>query len=249
MNKYKIGDRVRVINGIGKLQDAMRGRVGTVAVVHEIDGVQHCWVLIDGFDNPHKADPTIAFHYNQLAPWLNDSKDAKKLAMSRYLRYKKNNEYKNEVAKYCSNDVITTEAVFNATRTVQTVIPKIKDVIYNDPATIVFWEDGTKTVVKCEFSKRFDPEKGLAMAFSKKMFGNKGNYYNVFKKWLPEEKPNTTVPICHEIQNMMHVINADKISKIKFECFACAHGMMFESGFYCICPEPCANGDKWRHKK
>lgn len=232
MNKYKIGDRVRVINGIGKLQDAMRGRVGTVAVVHEIDGVQHCWVLIDGFDNPHKADPTIVFHYNQLAPWLNDSKNAKELAMSRYLRYKKNNEYKKEVAKYCYNDVI----------------PKIKDVIYNDPATIVFWKDGTKTVVKCEFSKRFDPEKGLAMAFSKKMFGNKGNYYNVFKKWLPNEKPNTAVPICHEIQNMC-AINADKISKIKFECFACAHGMMSESGFYCVCPEPCVNGDKWRHKK
>ena len=248
MNKYKIGDRVRVINGIGKLQDAMRGRVGTVAVVHEIDGVQNCWVLIDGFDNPHKADPTIAFHYNQLDPWLNDSKDAKELAMSRYLRYKKNNEYKKEVAKYCYNDVITTEAVFNATRTTQTVIPKIKDVIYNDPATIVFWEDGTKTVVKCK-NEKFDPEKGLAMAFSKKILGNKGNYYNVFKKWLPDEKPNTTVPICHEIQNMMHVINADKISKIKFECFACAHGMMFESGFYCICPEPCVNGDKWRHKK
>lgn len=247
MNKYKIGDRVRVINGIGKLQDAMRGRVGTVAAVHEIDGVQHCWVLIDGFDNPHKVDPTIAFHYNQLDPWLNDSNDAKELAMSRYLKYK-NNGYKKEVAKYCYNDVIATEAVFNATRTTRTVIPKIKDVIYNDPATIVFWEDGTKTVVKCEFSKRFDPEKGLAMAFSKKMFGNKGNYYNVFKKWLPDEKPNTAVPICHEIQNMC-AINADKISKIRFECFACAHGMMFERGFYCICPEPCVNGDKWRHKK
>lgn len=237
MNKYKIGDRVRVINGIGKLQDAMRGRIGTVAVVREIDGVQNCWVLIDGFDNPHEADPTLAFHYNQLAPWLNDSKDAKELAMSRYLRYK-NNGYKKEVAKYCSN----------ATLTVQTVIPKIKDVIYNRPATIVFWEDGTKTVVKCK-NEKFDPEKGLVMAFSKKILGNKGNYYNIFKKWLPDEKPNTTIPICHEIQNMMHVINADKISKIKFECFACAHGMMFERGFYCICPEQCVNGDKWRHKK
>lgn len=236
MNKYKIG----------KLQDAMRGRVGTVAVVNEIDGVQYCWILIDGFDNPHEVDPTIAFHYNQLAPWLNDSKDAKELAMSRYLRYK-NNEYKKEVAKYCRNDVAATTALFNDVQNL-TYIPKIKDVIYNDPATIVFWEDGTKTVVKCEFSKRFDPEKGLAMAFSKKMFGNKGNYYNVFKKWLPDEKPNTTVPICHEIQNMC-AINADKISKIRFECFACAHGMMFERGFYCICPEPCVNGDKWRHKK
>lgn len=86
-----------------------------------------------------------------------------------------------EFTKYYNN------AVFNTIRTMQTVIPKIKDVIYNDPATIVFWEDGTKTVVKCK-NEKFDPEKGLAMAFSKKMLGNKGNYYNIFKKWLPEEK-------------------------------------------------------------
>ena len=88
---------------------------------------------------------------------------------------------------YYNNYVTSTNAVFNTIRTMQTVIPKIKDVIYNDPATIVFWEDGTKTVVKCK-NEKFDPEKGLAMAFSKKMLGNKGNYYNIFKKWLPEEK-------------------------------------------------------------
>ena len=85
-----------------------------------------------------------------------------------------------------NNYVTSTNAVFNTIRTSQTVIPKIKNVIYNDPATIVFWEDGTKTVVKCK-NEKFDPEKGLAMAFSKKMLGNKGNYYNIFKKWLPEE--------------------------------------------------------------
>lgn len=88
---------------------------------------------------------------------------------------------------YYNSYVTSTNAVFNTIRTAQTVIPKIKDVIYNDPATIVFWEDGTKTVVKCK-NEKFDPEKGLAMAFSKKMLGNKGNYYNIFKKWLPEEK-------------------------------------------------------------
>lgn len=62
----------------------------------------------------------------------------------------------------------------------------IKDVIYNDPATIVFWKDGTKTVVKDD-GDAYDPEKGLAMAFCKKVSGNKGNYYKVFKKWLPDE--------------------------------------------------------------
>ena len=63
----------------------------------------------------------------------------------------------------------------------------IKKVIFNDPATIVIWKDGTKTIVKCG-DEPFDPEKGLAMAISKYVFGNKGNYYNEFKKYLPKEE-------------------------------------------------------------
>lgn len=66
-------------------------------------------------------------------------------------------------------------------------IPSIKKVIFNDPATIVFWEDGSKTVVKCQDGDIYDPEKGLAMAISKKALGNQGNYCNEFKEWLPEE--------------------------------------------------------------
>lgn len=64
---------------------------------------------------------------------------------------------------------------------------RIKKVIFNDPATIVLWSDGTKTVVKA-VNEPFDPEKGLAMAISKYFFDNKGYYCDVFRKWLPEEK-------------------------------------------------------------
>ena len=64
---------------------------------------------------------------------------------------------------------------------------RIKKVIFNDPATIVFWSDGTKTVVKRGENDTFDPEKGLAMAISKKFFDNMGYYYDVFKKWLPKD--------------------------------------------------------------
>ena len=60
-------------------------------------------------------------------------------------------------------------------------------VIYNDPATIAFWSDGTKTVVKAQPGDIFDPEKGLAMVIVKKACGNTGNYYNSFKRWLPKE--------------------------------------------------------------
>lgn len=57
-------------------------------------------------------------------------------------------------------------------------------VIFNSPATIVFWPDGTKTVVQTRGDDEFDPEKGLAMAIAKKALGNKHEYYHVFKKWL-----------------------------------------------------------------
>lgn len=64
----------------------------------------------------------------------------------------------------------------------------IKKVIFNAPATIVIWTDGTKTVVKCGDEDVYDPEKGLAMCFTKRALGNKGNYYNTIKKHLKESR-------------------------------------------------------------
>lgn len=63
-----------------------------------------------------------------------------------------------------------------------TFLPEIINVIFSGSATIVFWEDNTKTVVKAA-NEPFDPEKGLAMAIAKKALGNKGNYFNQIKKW------------------------------------------------------------------
>lgn len=51
---------------------------------------------------------------------------------------------------------------------------QIENVIFNDPATIVFWRDGSKTVVKAQ-NEPFDKEKGLAMAIAKKVYGNEGS--------------------------------------------------------------------------
>lgn len=59
----------------------------------------------------------------------------------------------------------------------------IKKIILNDPATIILWEDGTKTVVKTH-NEDFDAEKGIAMCFMKKACANNGSFNNVFKKWI-----------------------------------------------------------------
>lgn len=60
----------------------------------------------------------------------------------------------------------------------------IKNVIFAPPATIVYWSDGTKTVVKCSEKDIFDPEKGLAMAIAKRCGGNKGSYYKEIQNWV-----------------------------------------------------------------
>lgn len=68
-------------------------------------------------------------------------------------------------------------------------IARPKKVIFSSNRTVVLWSDGDKTIVKAS-CEPFDREKGLAMAIAKKMFGtnpSKSNYYDVFKKWIPEE--------------------------------------------------------------
>lgn len=103
-------------------------------------------------------------------------------------------ELRQKVAEYYDNDVLATEAAFNklfgtglTASPYQKAMSKIKNVIFNDPATIVFWNDGTKTVVKCGKDDAFDPEKGLAMAISKYFFDNAGYFNDVFKKWIPKK--------------------------------------------------------------
>jgi ssDNA-binding Zn-finger/Zn-ribbon topoisomerase 1 len=67
----------------------------------------------------------------------------------------------------------------------------IKNIIFNAPATIVFWDDNTKTIVKCGEGDVFDPEKGVAMAVMKRALGTNetdSNYLDKVKKYLDRYK-------------------------------------------------------------
>lgn len=82
----------------------------------------------------------------------------------------------------------------------------IKKVVFNNPATVVYWDDGTQTVVYCQDNMKkvkktvggktvevmkpqksdtYSEEVGLAMALAKKHYGNGGSYNNIFRKFLP----------------------------------------------------------------
>lgn len=74
-------------------------------------------------------------------------------------------------------------------------LPQPENVIFHYPATIVYWDDGTKTVVKCGEDDTYDKEKGLALCYMKKYYGNKGSYNEILKKWCEEkEEPKKETP-------------------------------------------------------
>lgn len=56
-----------------------------------------------------------------------------------------------------------------------------KKLIFNYPATIVFWEDGTKTVVKCSENEEFDRYHGFCAALAKKIFENNSQIHKIVK--------------------------------------------------------------------
>lgn len=84
-------------------------------------------------------------------------------------------------------DVFATSNLAQGKRVGKCATLEIVKVIFNDPATVVIWNDGTKTVVKCQPGDTYSKETGLALCIAKKYLGNKGNFNEVFKKWIPEE--------------------------------------------------------------
>lgn len=64
---------------------------------------------------------------------------------------------------------------------------RIDRVIFNDPATIVFWSNGRKTVVKCQEGDTYDREKGLLLCIAKYVFGNTGRYNDILNNLLKED--------------------------------------------------------------
>lgn len=70
------------------------------------------------------------------------------------------------------------------------IIPEYERIIFNNPATIILWKDGTKTVVKCGPDDTYDPEKGLAMCLLKKLCGNDGTiFHQTIRKMMKSYEP------------------------------------------------------------
>lgn len=62
-------------------------------------------------------------------------------------------------------------------------IPEVKRIIFHNPATIVFWKDGTKTVVKCMEDQEFSKYYGFLAAVVKKCYGNNSKINRMIEKY------------------------------------------------------------------
>lgn len=65
------------------------------------------------------------------------------------------------------------------------VVAAIDHVVFNGPATIIFWQDGTKTVLKCHEGDEFSAVTGFALCMLKGMLGNQA-YHDLCEHWLDD---------------------------------------------------------------
>ena len=64
---------------------------------------------------------------------------------------------------YCSEEITEDDLDWR--------LPNVTRIVFQEPATVVFWSDGTKTVVKCAEGQQFDRYAGFCAAVCKKLFG------------------------------------------------------------------------------
>ena len=105
-----------------------------------------------------------------------------------------------DAIRYCYNDILSVEK-YKASIELRVDIPGMIDrVIFNDPATIILWKDGSKTVVNRSDDDIWDPEKGFCMAVIKKLYG----HTSFIKRFMEpeEEMPILTVEeACENLKN------------------------------------------------
>lgn len=117
--------------------------------------------------------------YDRIYRWSNDMR-------------KDNKPMSSDVKKilnsiYGSTNDMRKGYIYRSSKENNSMVPN--HIIFNPPATIVFWKDGTKTVVKCAEGEKFDPYTGFCYAFTEHFLGSISHIKKLCKKsstGLPE---------------------------------------------------------------
>ena len=71
------------------------------------------------------------------------------------------------------------------TQSLKAIMACVKEVIYNDPVTVINWTDGVKTVVRCQPGDTYDEKTGFLLCVAKRAFGNTGYFNEIMKDFVP----------------------------------------------------------------
>lgn len=210
------------------------------------------WIMPDRpYDERHIAAVTVAFSPTYISKssiirFAEHRAEHERNVKNGYYMYKSmmDDMLNNSLAKIQLNSfygLSKTSTSDEEKENMRVIKPTIKDVKFNGPATIVFWSDDTKTVVKCE-GEKFDKEKGLAMAIAKKFMGTnetKSNYYDIFDKYCSDpEEPVTS--IADAVSNLASIFG--KILSSEKKCSNCKHLYRHDPGMPC---ESCVMHSRW----
>mgnify|MGYP003298552869 CR=1 FL=1 len=94
--------------------------------------------------------------------------------------------------------------VYDETHGVHNVF--ITQVLYNAPATIVWWSDGTQTKCKVRGEDKYSRESGLMHCIMKKIAGTT-NFDELLSEWLPAQ---LTLEVKNEYVSLSDVRKAHK---------------------------------------
>lgn len=94
--------------------------------------------------------------------------------------------------------------------------PEVDHIFYDDVATVVFWTDGTKTVVKCPEGTPYDEYTAFCAALAKKIYGNNSKLQREIKKKARYSKKRQLInAVCgeHSVRegSMIYPYKADRI--------------------------------------
>ena len=103
--------------------------------------------------------------------------------------------------------MITLDEIFINFKDEFDISKNIKKIIFNEPATIVLWKDGTKTVSKCLPEDTYDKKVGLALCILKKVFKNRIEINKIINKYTYMTSADAT-------QKKGKIINIDDIDFI-----------------------------------
>lgn len=168
MTIYKVGDYVEhPLYNESIITDISDFETGYISII-PLTGTGHGQTKLVSIRNLKKIDEFLISteNYNKMANTIEKLKE-------------ENYKLKDEIV----NSKLRKDINANALYYFGYQLPEVKEVLYHKPATIIFWKDGTKTVVKDQNKEKYDKEKGFVMAYLKKILGNKGNYYEVIKRW------------------------------------------------------------------